>query len=272
MKQNIQLRKKEYEQICSMLNIDPKTDLIATHVLHSRLTHQAVRKTFRKLKSTIQHKIVLLFGPGPSLESSIEQLLTLVKNFRREVVTVAVDGATKALLKFGIDIDVIITDLDGSISSIRKSLVNGSIVVVHAHGDNISKINEITDILPKEGIIGTTQTKKTLKVKNLGGFTDGDRAAYLTANMHAETLILIGYDFGEIVGKFSKPDSKDEDFLASERKLSKFTIAKKLLSQLPNLFPSIKFYNFLIQGEEIENIPKITLSGFEELLNQKNTK
>ncbi|MCK5045254.1 MAG: hypothetical protein KAS22_01660, partial [Candidatus Heimdallarchaeota archaeon] len=79
-------------------------------------------------------------------------------------------------------------------------------------------------------------------------------------------------DFGEIVGKFSKPESKNEDFQASERKLIKFTIAKNLLSQLPNLFSSIKFYNFLIQGEEIENIPKITLSGFEGLLNQKKTK
>lgn len=272
MRQYKQLRKKDYKQICSMLIIDPKIDLIATHVLHSRLSYLAVRKTFRKLKSTIKHKIVLLFGPGPSLESSIEQLLTLVKNFRREVVIVAIDGATKALLKFGIDIDVIITDLDGSIAATRKSLENGSIVVVHAHGDNISKINEITDIIPKEGIIGTTQTKETFKVKNLGGFTDGDRAAYLTANMQAEIVILIGYDFGEIVGKFSKPESKNEDFQASERKLIKFTIAKNLLSQLPNLFSSIKFYNFLIQGEEIENIPKITLSGFEGLLNQKKTK
>ncbi|MCK5047392.1 MAG: DUF115 domain-containing protein, partial [Candidatus Heimdallarchaeota archaeon] len=151
MRQYKQLRKKDYKQICSMLIIDPKIDLIATHVLHSRLSYLAVRKTFRKLKSTIKHKIVLLFGPGPSLESSIEQLLTLVKNFRREVVIVAIDGATKALLKFGIDIDVIITDLDGSIAATRKSLENGSIVVVHAHGDNISKINEITDIIPKEG-------------------------------------------------------------------------------------------------------------------------
>lgn len=272
MKKYRQLRKKDYEEICSMLSIDPETDLIATHILHSRLTHLTVRKTFRKLKSIIKDKIVLLFGPGPSLENSIEQLLTLVKNFRKEVVIVAVDGATKALVKFGIDIDIIITDLDGSIEAIRKSLENGSTVVVHAHGDNISKINEITDILPKEGIIGTTQTKETFKVKNLGGFTDGDRAAYLTANMQAEMLFLIGYDFGEIVGKFSKPDSKNEDFQASERKLIKFTIAKKLLSQLPNLFPSTKFYNFLIQGEEIENIPRITMSGFEELLNQKKTK
>jgi len=272
MKQNKQLRKKDYEQICSRLGIDPETDLIATHILHSRLAHLTVRKTFRKLKSTIKHKIVLLFGPGPSLESSIEQFLTLVKNFRREIVIVAVDGAAKALLKFGIDIDVIITDLDGSIAAIRKSLVNGSVIVVHAHGDNISKINEITDLLPKEGVIGTTQTKETFKVKNLGGFTDGDRAAYLAANMQAETVILLGYDFGEIVGKFSKPESKNEDFQASERKLIKFTIAKKLLSQLPSLFPSIKFYNFLIQGEEIENIPEITVSGFEILLNQRNTK
>jgi len=272
MKQLVQLRKEDYEQICSLLNIDPETDLKATEVLHSRLTHQTVRKTFRKLKSTIKNKIVLLFGPGPSLESSIEQLLTLVKNFRREVVIVAVDGATTALLKFGMDIDVIVTDLDGSISAIRKSLLNNSIVVIHAHGDNIAKINEINDIIPKEGIIGTTQTKETSKVKNLGGFTDGDRAAYLAANMLAEIVTLIGYDFGKIVGKFSKPESNNEDFQASGRKLIKFTIAKNLLSQLPNLFPAIKFYNFSNQGEEIENIPKILLNGFEELLKQKKSK
>jgi uncharacterized Rossmann fold enzyme len=268
MKQNVQLRKEDYEQICSLLNIDPKTDLEATKVLHSSLSYQSVRKTFRKIKSVIKNKNILIFAPGPSLESSLKQLLVFLKKFRNEIVIFAVDGAAKALLEFDITIDAIITDLDGSIAAIRESLMNGSIIVVHAHGDNIAKITEISDIIPNEGILGTTQTKETSKVKNLGGFTDGDRAAYLAANLRAKKLVLIGYDFGEVIGKFSKPDSNNEDFQASERKLVKFTFAKKLLSQLPNLFPSIKFYNLSNLGEEIENISKIPIEEIGEYLKE----
>lgn len=268
MRRIIKLGKQDYEQICSLLSIDPETDLVGTNVLHSNLSYQSVRKTFRKLKSLIKNRNILVFAPGPSLSNSLEQLRVLLKNPRNETAILAVDGAAKALFENEISIDAIITDLDGSIPTIRESLMSGSIVVVHAHGDNITKIKKISDILPKDGIIGTTQTKETYKVKNLGGFTDGDRAAYLAANLQAKNVVFIGFDFGKVVGKFSKPEISTEDFQASERKLIKFSFAKRLLSQLPRLYPSIKFYNFSNQGEEIENIPKIQFDELEKFLIQ----
>ena len=144
MKQYFQLGKEDYEQICSLLNIDPETDLKATNILHSKIRHHATRKTLKKIRSKLRGKIALIFAPGPSLKNSLKQLQVFVENFRSKIVIIAVDGAAKALLELGITIDVVITDLDGSISAIRKSLKNGSIIVVHAHGDNISKINEIS--------------------------------------------------------------------------------------------------------------------------------
>ncbi|NHJ32321.1 MAG: DUF115 domain-containing protein [Asgard group archaeon] len=268
MKRIVKLSKEDYEQICSSLSIDPETDQAATKVLHSNLTFLLVRKTLRKLKSIIKDRNILVFAPGPSLSNSLEQLHAILKNPRNETVVIAVDGAVKALYENDITVDAIVTDLDGSIPTIRESLKNGSIVVVHAHGDNITKIKEISDILPKEGIIGTTQTKETSKVKNLGGFTDGDRAAYLAANLQAKSVVFFGFDFGEIVGKFSKPEINTEDFQAPERKLIKFSFAKKLLSQLPRQYPTTKFYCFSNQGEEIKNIPTIQLDELEKFLIQ----
>ena len=266
MKQYKRLEEDVYMQICSKLNIDPDTDLLATEKMHSLLSAQAVRKTLRKLKTLIKNKWVFIFAPGPSLIDSLEQLNDFLKEYRKDIVVIAVDGASQALLESNITIDSIITDLDGSLVAIRESFKNGSIIVIHAHGDNMTKINEIKDIIPKEGVLGTTQTKETTKLKNLGGFTDGDRAAFLVANFGAKKVILVGFDFGDIIGRFSKPESNFEDFQASERKLIKFTFAKKLLAKLPNLFPRIKFYNLANNGEDIENIPKIQREKIKELV------
>ncbi len=269
MKHYEQLSTDDYQQICSALNISPETDLQAAKIMHSMLSSLAVRKTFKKLKTILKNKIILIFAPGPSLKNSLEQLYNFVKNTKNEVLIIAVDGAAQALMEIDVKIDVIITDLDGSISAIRESFLTGSIIVVHAHGDNIAKINEIKDIIPEIGLLGTTQTNGTTKVKNLGGFTDGDRAAYLAANLGGRKIILIGYDFGNVVGRFSKPENKNEDFQASKRKLTKFVFAKKLLSKLPCLFPKIGFYNYSKFGEEIENIPRIEIKEIKELLNYK---
>ena len=57
--------------------------------------------------------------------------------------------------------------------SILKSNELGSVIVVHAHGDNIDKLEKYVKNL--KNILGSTQTTEKFKfLINYGGFTDGD--------------------------------------------------------------------------------------------------
>ena len=68
-------------------------------------------------------------------------------------------------------------------------------------------------------------------VYNFGGFTDGDRAVFLAEELGAKKIFLIGFDFGEIVGKWSKPYLKEHASIWESKK-KKFKIAQMLLEWL----------------------------------------
>ncbi|MGC9779965.1 MAG: DUF115 domain-containing protein [Candidatus Heimdallarchaeota archaeon] len=270
MQQFVQLSKKDYLQICSLLDIDPDTDLNARKSLHEKVNRKNVKTTLKELSKRIKDKTAIIFGAGPSLVNDISDVSPLIRKYPNEIVVIAVDGAVKALLECDLKVDIVVTDLDGSIPAIRESHTKNAIIIIHAHGDNIPKVNSISDLLPKMGIIGTTQTTKTSKVWNLGGFTDGDRAVYTAANMYAKRIVLFGFDFGKIIGRYSKPENYNEDFPASENKLIKFKIAKKLLAQLPEKFLFTEFFQYTEKGEKIENILQIGMTKLKEILNVKH--
>jgi len=101
--------------------------------------------------------------------------------------------------------------------------------VVHAHGDNIDKLKEYVPRLEK--VLGTCQTEPLDIVYNFGGFTDGDRAAFLAEELGAKEITLVGFDFGDVVGKWSKPHLK-EHAPTWESKRKKFEFAQRLLEWL----------------------------------------
>lgn len=80
-------------------------------------------------------------------------------------------------------------------------------------------------------LIGTTQTKPLTHVFNFSGFTDGDRAIFLADAMGAHTILLAGFDFGEYIGKYSKPNYKT-DVSVTPTKRKKLEYAKSLISWL----------------------------------------
>jgi len=129
----------------------------------------------------------------------------------------------------------------------------GSIMVVHAHGDNV---NLLRNLVPKmKNCIGTTQVKPLHNVYNFGGFTDGDRAVFLANEFKAKTIVLIGMDFGDKIGRYSKANVKD-----AKLKITKMTVGKELLEWL-STFSASKLYNAspsVIKG--FENV------AFEEVL------
>ncbi|MBN1330589.1 MAG: DUF115 domain-containing protein [Candidatus Heimdallarchaeota archaeon] len=262
MKKYLSLSKEDYNQICMKLAIDPKTDSLVTRYLSRRLNWVKIYLSIRVLRSRLKNKKALIFGAGPSLPETITKISSFISTNRKKLAIIAADGALKALQENNISTDVVVTDLDGSISAICDCLKQNCFIVIHSHGDNLPKLKAVNKLLSQIGVIGSTQGKPTCKVKNFGGFTDGDRAAHFAANFGVSSIILLAFDFGSRVGKYSKPDLYQNDFLAPDRKLVKFSIAKELLKKLPFNFPGILFYNATIEGDDIENWNKIY---FEEL-------
>jgi uncharacterized Rossmann fold enzyme len=72
----------------------------------------------------------------------------------------------------------------------------GTIMVIHAHGDNIPLLK---NWVPRfEGpVVATTQSAPRMRVHNFGGFTDGDRAVFAADGLGAAPITIIGFDLDD---------------------------------------------------------------------------
>ncbi len=211
-----------YKEIVREMGFSVKEDRKASFVLREMIIEAENYIQPRNL-SSIMEKKVYVFGAGPSLEK------ILLRDTFEDGVKIAADGATSALLKSRIIPDIIVTDLDGRFDDIIRANRLGAFMVVHAHGDNIEKLKKYVPLL--ERVLGTCQTEPLDIIHNFGGFTDGDRAVFLAEALGAQEIVLIGFDFGERVGKWSKPYLK-EHAPVWESKRKKFRFALKLLHWL----------------------------------------
>lgn len=132
---------------------------------------------------------------------------------------VAADGASAVCLEAGLVPDVIVTDLDGPIPSEVTANRRGSFTVVHAHGDNVPQLEEWVGQFPGE-LAGSWAGAPTATLIDTGGFTDGDRAAYLACEAGATRVLLWGFDFRTV-------DHADPRL--NERKLKKLEWADRSL-------------------------------------------
>ena len=216
-----------YLNIVQRLNLDSDRDKEATDLLTSILEPVDPNPLLKRLSESISGNEVIICGAGPSLKQHMESLLK-DDSFTESVIVVA-DGATSVILELGLHCDVVVTDLDGDIDHLMEAKKNGALLIVHAHGDNMDSVKSI---VPKLGtILGSTQIEPTDRAFLWGGFTDGDRACHVVSNYSPKNIILAGMDFGETVGKWSKP-GHDGHFPADERKRIKLEIAEDLISSL----------------------------------------
>jgi hypothetical protein len=216
-----------------------------------------------RLKEKIRGKPVLIFGAGPSLEKSLKEIIAL--GLHDYFVVIAADGATTALLEHNIIPDVVVTDLDGRVEDLLKADRLGAIMVVHAHSDNVKALREYVPRLTK--VVGTTQVEELPNIYNFGGFTDGDRAAFLAEEMGARAIVLAGMDLGQIVGKYSKP-GLTENVKASEVKAKKLQIARELLEWLAS-WAKAKIVN-VAGGERIRGIRSLSAKELTKWLAEIN--
>jgi len=238
--------KKRYFSILKEMNYTEKKDKESALILDSIL-----KKTdsIEKVREIIQGNTVFVIGSGPSLSIAIPKLKKLKKSIK-----IAADSSLKPLIDNGIIPDIIVTDLDGNEDTIKKISKTKSIFVIHAHGDNIEKLQMVKKM---KNCVGTTQTNPFNKIQNFGGFTDGDRGVFLASYFDAKKIILFGMDFGNQIGKFSNTKKSDREI-----KLKKLKIGKNLLIWLSTITKSELFTT----SKPIKGFKKITYQELDNII------
>jgi uncharacterized Rossmann fold enzyme len=217
-----------YPQICKFLEISSKKDELA---LKEVLDIVKSNMFSEELKATLlRGNKALVVAPGERLEEEFESYLPTVD--KEDTILISANGATSFLLKQGFIPHVIVTDLDGNLKDQFEAQKAGSILLIHVHSDNLSTIKENIDNISKNNFIFTTQTEPLPGSYNFYGFTDGDRAVCMSSLMKVKKIFLSGFDFGPVIGKYSKQYQLNEEM--KERKMKKFQIAKSIINWCAN--------------------------------------
>ncbi|KKG08697.1 6-hydroxymethylpterin diphosphokinase MptE-like protein [Methanosarcina sp. 2.H.A.1B.4] len=202
-----------YERILKDFGFDRTGDEEAARFLSQKLTEKNTA-SLSEIKDTISEKPLLVCGNAPGLRNE------LLKLDLSSFVIVAADGAAAVLMDMGRVPEVICTDLDGnSEADIEKEILactRGSIVLIHAHGDNMDKLEKYVPRFRR--FIATTQARPLDNVYNFGGFSDGDRCVFVAREFGAKSIRLAGFDF--------------EDPLVNPIKKKKLNWAKELIEML----------------------------------------
>ena len=197
-----------YGEIVRDFGFSMEKDIESGRVLANLLKgHEIIDSDF--LKAIISGKGALIVGP-------------LADEIPEKDVIIGTDLSTALLLERGILPDIIVTDLDGDLEAEIEANAEGSVALIHAHGDNIEALKKyLPEFRGKIG--GTVQTRPFHPLMNFGGFTDGDRAVFLAESAGAEKIYITGFDFERPLPK------KGKDV---EIKRKKLVWAKALISLL----------------------------------------
>ena len=204
-----------YDSICSEFGFSKKADLASAKLLASivgedgKTRLETIRRRFPKQ--------VLLCGGSKKLADDLSSIVF-------EGFVIAADGATTTLLESGFGIDMIVTDLDGIIEDQIEQNSVGTPVFLHAHGDNQSSIRRHAEKFDGP-LVGTCQCPPPPQLYNFGGFTDGDRAACICAELGTREILLAGFDLDNPAEKAGKN---------IEIKRKKLAWAKRILDMLRN--------------------------------------
>lgn len=206
-----------YRAILEEFGFDRHEDEEAARLLDRLLPRD--RSSPEDLRPRLARRTVSVLGHGPDLEAQLDEV---------EGVVVAADEAVSVAMEGGLSVTAVVSDLDGRLDDLRAAQAAGATLVVHAHGDNRPALRRWVPTFGNR-ILGTTQARPFPGVHNFGGFTDGDRAAFLADHLDAGTIRLVGFDF-------ERPHPKDRDPAVKRRKLA---WARRLLQDLARRRPVI---------------------------------
>ncbi|HUK93181.1 MAG TPA: 6-hydroxymethylpterin diphosphokinase MptE-like protein [Methanomicrobiales archaeon] len=172
-----------YLRILAHFGFDRARDEEAAVLLASLLD----RDDLPLLRECIGGKPATVCGNGPNLAEELGRIRGTV---------IAADGAASRLHARGIRPDVIVTDLDGATDAFVGMNRAGTIIVVHAHGDNMDLLRRWVPRFPGP-LVGTTQSRPFGAIHNFGGFSDGDRAVFLADALGATEVVIVGFDLDD---------------------------------------------------------------------------
>lgn len=243
---------RQYRGIAAEFGYSPQEDSRAAALLDKMLTGPP---DTGRLRDIISGRTVVCAGAGASLLDSLPHI------GRSSASCIAADSALQPLLKYGILPDIVVTDLDGDAESLTAAAGRGSMVVVHAHGDNADRLHMARRL---SGCIGTAQTPPTGHVQNYGGFTDGDRAAFLASRFGARRIILCGMDLGGPVTAWSN---------STPEKPRKLRAAARLLEWMAG-FTSSSLYtvSYPLRGFQIISPDRIVRLAGERQFHKNNNR
>ena len=211
-----------------------KHDLSSAEKLDQLLATRATDLPVVRLQDIVERlakaRNVLVLMPGPGL-ARLSNIVRILSDCARGLVIV--DSAVDYLhrhsdilqyLKDTVDFSILVTDLDSSPTAFRDvSRVLDPVIVVHAHGGNEDRLDIVLEL--ENTVCGTCQVDVPYLryVSYCPGFTDGDRALYMTHLAGCRALVL-GWN----------PDV--EQCLASKPitriKKLKLSMAKEILQEL----------------------------------------
>ena len=172
-----------YREILEYFGFSRAQDEEAARLLEALLS----RDDLPALEALIGGREVTVCGNAPCLKDDLPKI--------RGVVCAA-DAAADVLDEHSIRPDAVFTDLDGTSDRLLSMNESGTIVVVHAHGDNMSLLQYWVPRF-RGPLVGTTQSFPLPHVHNFGGFSDGDRAVFAADDLGAGHITLLGFDLND---------------------------------------------------------------------------
>lgn len=241
-----------FQKVKKSLAFDFEDDTIAREVIDEVLAKDPSNLVDRRREwigeqSTRERRPCIIVAPGPTLEELFCKFFDTPEVDVSGYFIIAVDGAARRFLEKNKNVDVVVTDLDGlSTEQIIELHDNYSAtIIVHGHGNNVNKIQAFFDTISlDERYVFTTQIEATIRVANLGGFTDGDRAIFAAIALGFKRVHLLAMDLDAWqIGPYSKLEyallSEDELLLSQHpAKAQKIKIALATLKWLTKNKPA----------------------------------
>jgi hypothetical protein len=172
-----------YRDILEYFGLDQAQDEEAARLLATLMT----RDNIQSLTDLAFGNDITVCGNAPCLKDELEKI--------RDVIFAA-DAAAEVLYENGIVPDAVFTDLDGATDQLLDLNESGTVVVIHAHGDNMSLLRYWVPRF-KGPVVATTQSAPVKNVYNFGGFSDGDRAVFAADELGAAHIAIIGFDLDD---------------------------------------------------------------------------
>ena len=179
---------------------EPIYEAILADFGFDRTADERARDVAASFATPFDHdRLAALIGGSVAIVGAAPSLAAELAAFDPAGVDAVVAASTAAdvLSDADIPVDLMVTDLDKNVSTARELTHAGTPVAAHAHGDNIPAVREWLPKFDSQQTLVTTQAAPRDAVEHFGGFTDGDRAAFIADAFGASELRFLGWAFDD---------------------------------------------------------------------------